>query len=222
MGLTLDRSHRLGVAAARSSSAARARRSIATAAVSSAGAPLHVPGGVPRAPPRSAGRRAGVAGDLPDPPRGRGRTRQGSCRSSGPRRSRSWYRRAIGAANWHSKACRRDRRGRRAAARPAPDPIAGISSRTSGRSRHRRRGAATPVGLDPSAPRASWTTLSQRSCWDRRARAEKPRIEKFVDPFPAECLLRSTDLTMNALYYVVDDALVHTFVVAGERARRNA
>ena len=44
-------------------------------------------------------------------------------------------------------------------------------------------------------------------------------IEKVGGCFPDEDVLWATDLTPNALYYVAEDALVHTLVLAGERSR---
>lgn len=41
-----------------------------------------------------------------------------------------------------------------------------------------------------------------------------------VQLFPPEVLLRATDFTANALYYLPDGALEHRFVVAGERSRK--
>jgi hypothetical protein len=42
---------------------------------------------------------------------------------------------------------------------------------------------------------------------------------KVADLFPEEALLRATDLTANALYYLRPGSLRHRFVVAGERKR---
>lgn len=42
---------------------------------------------------------------------------------------------------------------------------------------------------------------------------------KVADLFPDEALLRATDLTANALYYLRPGSLRHRFVVAGERKR---
>jgi hypothetical protein len=42
---------------------------------------------------------------------------------------------------------------------------------------------------------------------------------KVADLFPEEALLRTTDLTANALYYMPQGSLRHRFVVAGERKR---
>lgn len=44
-------------------------------------------------------------------------------------------------------------------------------------------------------------------------------IEKVASLFPVEHVLKATDLTPNALYYLTFGSLMHTFVVAGERSR---
>ncbi len=44
-------------------------------------------------------------------------------------------------------------------------------------------------------------------------------VETVARLFPDEATLRATDLTPQALYYFPEDALIHRFVVAGERRR---
>lgn len=45
-------------------------------------------------------------------------------------------------------------------------------------------------------------------------------IERVSRMFPEESLLRATDLTPNALYHLAPGRLIHRWVVAGERSRR--
>ncbi len=45
-------------------------------------------------------------------------------------------------------------------------------------------------------------------------------IERAARLFPAEAVLRATDITANALYYMPTGSLIHCFVVAGERSRK--